>query len=282
MGIIRRTVRKLVRARPRSGLLGVAAIAPLLMAQCAPSCAPSAAVPGAPVYGNGTHIVNQAFVPGLYFSEGANCYWERLSGTGGTLGEIIENDYSSGQHVVQVPSTDVAFRSVNCGTWTWFGPPVSARVIGDGDWDVAHQMGANLWVAKPAGFCYWERANGFTHSNEVLANDFTNARQLIVQTLPSDVRFSTNGCGVWTPFNPPVRAIPISDGDWDVARQMGPGRWQANPIGECYWERASGFTHVPGEVIASNFWAAGLVVVDVAPSDVRFSSSGCGNWTRIG
>jgi hypothetical protein len=100
--------------------------------------------------------------------------------------------------------------------------------------------------------------------------------------LPSDVRFSTSGCGVWTPFNPPLQAVPISDGDWDVARQMGAGRWQANAPGECYWERATGYTHVPGEIISNGAVAGGPVVVDVAPSDVRFTSEGCGAWTRIG
>ena len=61
MGIIGTTLRRLLRVRSRPGLLGVAAIAPLLMAQCAPSCAPSAAVAGAPVYGNGSYVVNQNF-----------------------------------------------------------------------------------------------------------------------------------------------------------------------------------------------------------------------------
>ena len=274
-------MRTLVRTRRPVRLLSLAAF-PLLMAQCAPSCLPSAGVPGSPSYGNATHIVNQGISPGVYVSEGANCYWERLSGLGGTLGEIIENDFSSGQHVVQVVATDAAFRSVGCGTWVLFGPPVGARVIGDGDWDVPRQMGANLWVARPSGVCYWERASGYTHRDEILANTFTNGQQLIVQTLGSDVRFSSNGCGVWTPFNPPVRAIPISDGDWDVARQMGAGRWQANAPGECYWERASGYTHVTGEIIANGAVAGGPVVVDVAAGDVRFTSIGCGGWTRIG
>jgi len=283
LGIIRRTLRTLLGARPRPGLLGLAAIAPMLMAQCAPSCAPSAAVPGAPVYGNGSYVVNQNFAPGLYFSEsGGPCYWERLSGLGGTIGEVITNDLSSGQHIVQILPTDAGFVSALCANWTQFAPPVQPRVIGDGDWHMANQMGANLWVAKPTGNCYWERASGFTHSNEVIANTTSNGRQLVVQTLPSDARFSSNGCGTWVPFNPPLRAVPIFDGDWDVARQMGAGRWQANAPGECYWERANGYTHVPGEIIASGAVASGGVVVDVAPSDVRFTSVGCGVWTRIG
>jgi hypothetical protein len=271
------------RARRRSGLLGVAAIAPLLMAQCAPSCAPSAAVPGAPVYGNGSYAVNQNFVPGLYFSEsGARCYWERLSGLGGTIGEVIVNDYSSGQHVVAVAPTDAGFRSEGCGNWTQFAPPVSPRLIGDGDWHVANQMGANLWVAKPTAFCSWTRASSFSHRDDTLANDFSNGKQLIVQTLPTDLRFSSSGCGTWLPFNPATAPVPIFDGDWDVARQMGGGRWQANAPGECAWQRAAGFTHDPGEVIAEGAVAGGPVVVDVAQSDARFTSNGCGVWTRIG
>ena len=155
-------------------------------------------------------------------------------------------------------------------------------MIGDGDWDVARQMGVSWWVARPTGNCYWERASGYTHRDEVIANSFSNGRQVVVQTLSTDVRFSSNGCGVWSPFNPPAQPVPIFDGDWDVARQMGVGRWQANAAGECYWERATGYTHAISEIVANGSVPSGPVVVDVGPGDVRFTSVGCGAWTRIG
>jgi hypothetical protein len=292
VGTVRKVLGALLRVRGAAALLSVTAALPLVMGQCAPPGA-DPAVPRAPRYGDGTHVVNRGFVPGLYFATGGNCSWERLSGLRGSWAETIQRGgITPGQNVVYVPSTDVAFRSRGCGTWTWFDPPVFARVIGDGDWDVRTQMGANLWVAQnPTVGCWWERASGYTHVDEVIARDNTYQgeseprtvpSQFIVQVLSTDVRFSTQWCGTWVPFDPPVQAVAISDGDWDVARQMGPGRWRAVAEGGCDWQRASGYTHHPSEVIARGFAENDEVVVDVAPTDVRFSSSGCGTWTRIG
>lgn len=45
------------------------------------------------------------------------CYWERLSGFGGQLEDIIANGNPSGQAIVTIAPTDVAFKSQRCGTW---------------------------------------------------------------------------------------------------------------------------------------------------------------------
>jgi len=271
---------KVWRGRRLSPLVAL----PFLLMQCVPS-GPSPAVPGAPSFGDGRHRVGPDIAAGLYFSVANDCYWERLSGFSGGSSEIITNDFSNGQHVVLIEPGDVGFGASRCGRWTWFDPPVSARVIGDGDWDVRAQMGPGLWVADPSRGCYWERAAGYTHETaEIITNDFVDGQQAVVQVLATDVRFSTQGCSVWRPFNPPIQAVAITDGDWDVRAQMGAGRWQANPSsGGCYWERASGYLHDFDEVIDNDFvGTAGPVIVDVSPSDVRFSASGCGRWTRIG
>jgi hypothetical protein len=50
------------------------------------------------------------------------CYWERLSGLGGTLDDIIANDISSDATMyVTIAPTDVAFRSSRCGPWAPIG-----------------------------------------------------------------------------------------------------------------------------------------------------------------
>jgi hypothetical protein len=72
------------------------------------------------MYKVGTHIK-----PGLYATSGGSgsyyCYWERLSGFGGTFDELIDNDLPSGSTYVQVYSSDVGFRTDDCGTWTRIG-----------------------------------------------------------------------------------------------------------------------------------------------------------------
>lgn len=70
-------------------------------------------------FGEGTYLVGSDIQPGTYrSSEGDHCYWTRLSGTGGTLDEIIANDIATGPTVVTIGPGDFAFDSYGCGTWT--------------------------------------------------------------------------------------------------------------------------------------------------------------------
>lgn len=70
-------------------------------------------------FGSGTFLVNSQIIPGTYQTTGGNgCYYERLSGTSGSFEEIIANENPSGQAIVTIASTDAAFKSARCGTWT--------------------------------------------------------------------------------------------------------------------------------------------------------------------
>lgn len=70
-------------------------------------------------FGAGMYLVGSDIQPGTYRSGGGDfCYWERLSGTGGSFSEIIANDFSDGPSIVTISPTDVAFDSSGCGTWT--------------------------------------------------------------------------------------------------------------------------------------------------------------------
>jgi hypothetical protein len=70
-------------------------------------------------FGTGTWLVGSEVVPGTYSSSGNDtCYWARLSGLGGTVDDIIANNYGGGRQVVTIAASDVAFESDDCGTWT--------------------------------------------------------------------------------------------------------------------------------------------------------------------
>lgn len=84
---------------------------------------PAVQVPVAPVVagiGDGTFQVGADIAPGTYRAANPDgfCYWARLSGTGGTLREIIANDNTTGPAVVTIAATDAAFESTGCGGWT--------------------------------------------------------------------------------------------------------------------------------------------------------------------
>lgn len=69
-------------------------------------------------FGDGSWRVGEDIDPGTYRAEGSDaCYWERLSGFSGELGDIISNDFSSGPTTVTIAEGDAGFTSQRCGTW---------------------------------------------------------------------------------------------------------------------------------------------------------------------
>ncbi len=86
------------------------------------------ATPGQP-FGAGDFMIDYEVAPGVYQAPGADpatpkrvCYWARLSGFTGTLGDIIQNKVStSGSETVTIDPGDTGFTSDNCGTWTKIG-----------------------------------------------------------------------------------------------------------------------------------------------------------------
>ena len=70
-------------------------------------------------FGDGVYIVGIDVEPGLYISPGgARCYWERLSGFGGTTDEVLPSEHRSSAPIVVVAATDAGFLSSGCGSWT--------------------------------------------------------------------------------------------------------------------------------------------------------------------
>lgn len=71
-------------------------------------------------FSGGTHRVGTDIKAGTYRSSGSDgCYWARLSGGSGELGDIIANDFSSeGQSTVTISASDWGFENSSCGEWT--------------------------------------------------------------------------------------------------------------------------------------------------------------------
>lgn len=70
-------------------------------------------------FGDGTWVIGEDIEAGTYRNDGGSwCYWERLSGLSGEFGDIIANGLPDGQAVVEIASSDAAFSSNGCGTWT--------------------------------------------------------------------------------------------------------------------------------------------------------------------
>ncbi len=71
---------------------------------------------------DGTWRVGEDIQPGIYRTippEGlGGCYWQRLSGLGGEINDIIANDLTDSPAQVQIKASDYAFSSEDCGTWS--------------------------------------------------------------------------------------------------------------------------------------------------------------------
>ena len=157
-------------------------------------------------FGPGTWLVNEEIAPGRYFTNPSRgCYWERLSGVGGSTADILANEFisfDSGQEIVDIARSDYAFKSdAECGTWRQ--TPVSAPSSGipPGRWLVGRQIPAGNYEINAGSGCYWERLSGFSGNlNDIIANDFIAAsgRQIVEISSSDEGFYSDADCGTWS------------------------------------------------------------------------------------
>jgi hypothetical protein len=136
-------------------------------------------------------------------------------------------------------------------------------------------------VGAPDG-CYWARLRGTSGgSNDIIANDFGSGWN-VVTIAPTDLAFKTSGCGTWTPdLKSVTQGTSFGPGTLIVGLDLNPGTYRSSGGDGCYWARLSGFGGNSGEIIANDFTSGGQQTVTIAPSDVGFKTSGCGDWTKI-
>ncbi len=161
--------------------------------------------------------MNDDIAPGRYFTDPSSaCYWERLSGVGGTLDDVITNEFigfDSGQEIVHIDGADHAFATdADCGTWNRSpraGPP--SGTIVPGRWLVGRQLQAGEYTTMSEAGCYWERLRGFSGElRHIIANDFVgDAGQQVVSISASDTGFyADDSCGTWTRRGPGDSVAP--------------------------------------------------------------------------
>jgi hypothetical protein len=164
--------------------------------------------PQVATFGPGTYVVGTDFPAGIYRNSGfsAGCYWERLSGFSGDFADIIANEFTNVNQIVEIAPSDAGFHAdTECGNWTnqlvddRQGSP--SAPFGPGTYRVGEEISPGTWSSTPkAGdSCYWERRSGFSGAfADIIANDFTDTAS-IVEVMETDVGFlSEDGCGTWT------------------------------------------------------------------------------------
>jgi hypothetical protein len=164
------------------------------------TAAPTTTTTLPPGFDDGIHLVPAELAPGRWMTKGGgSCFFQRLSGLGGTQDQVIGSGLASGQGIVDIAPTDVAFDSFGCERWTVYGPSATpGTAFGPGDWAVNEQIVPGTYRADGVTDCYWERARSFAHVGAEIITTGLPSGQAIVEISASDVRFSSSGCGTWT------------------------------------------------------------------------------------
>jgi len=155
-------------------------------------------------FGAGPKVVGTEVPSGTYRTRAGSsaCYWQRLSGFGGTFDEIIANNNTDYPEVVTIAPTDRGFDSTRCAIWTndlsAITPGPSAP-FGGGTYIVGTDISAGTWRALASSGCYWARLSGFSGRgiDEIIANDNTDNGALVTIS-GTDKGFTSTRCGVWT------------------------------------------------------------------------------------
>jgi len=142
--------------------------------------------------------VNKDIAPGRYIAApSTNCYWARLSGTGGTLGEILADGNSSGQVIVDINATDAAFQSSRCSRFAPYVPPPSAGfTIGEGAWVVGEQLQPGTYRTATVAGCHWSRKRDATGGLQSIIADGIVDGDAIVTIRAGEV-FESVRCKTW-------------------------------------------------------------------------------------
>lgn len=192
-----------------------ASATPTRVVAIATTAAPTTAVPTAPPtatpkpaatpfhFGSGQKNVGTDLPAGTYRTRQASpsCYWQRLSGFGGTISEIIANGNTNGPAVVTIAASDKGFDSTRCAEWSADLSAISKAPtdpFGEGTLIVGTDIAPGTWHNSGTPGCSWQRMSGFTGGvGDIIANGNTDTA-VNVTIGPGDKGFSSARCGTWT------------------------------------------------------------------------------------
>ncbi len=233
---------------------------------------------------------------------GTQCYWERRKDAKGLEdnGTIASGPWHGSRVRVTLRPGEY-FYAQDCGYWTPIdysaGTPVPE--FSDGDQMVGFDIQPGIYLAPGGPICAWwryqdaglELAGNDVGEGGVLGLGPIHSGQVMMQVFKTDKVVTSAGCGRWTLWDRADTSWTdtVGDGDYSVYDGVGghmrPGVWRTTTAtSNCYVEFASGFAGTYAEIIDAWLNEAGHTTIDlpIQPTDVRFTSTECGAWTRIG
>jgi len=125
--------------------------------------------------------------------------------------------------------------------------------------------------------CGWDRLSGLSGEPEDIIAGNPVSNHDVVEIMADDVAFDTD-CEAWYPLtqlDPLMTTIP--EGKWALGTHITSGTYQAPGGNDCTWERLSGVSGTPEDIIATE-QPSGQAAVEIDPGDFAFNSVGCGEW----
>ncbi len=138
---------------------------------------------------------------------------------------------------------------------------------------------AGLYTTTAAPGCSWTRQD----AGHAVIGGYEwpdGAAHVYAEIKDTDAFFTSTGCGTWTEVRAadPPSPLTVDSGQYRIGFDMGGGRYTAPGGTACYWERDLNFGSEPASVLDYSYGDT-APVVDLAPTDVGFTSEGCGTWT---
>lgn len=155
-----------------------------------------------PHFSDGTYEVGKEIQPGTYRTRKASsgCYYERLSGFGNSLSDIITNENTDAPAIITIEATDKGFKSKNCGVWTQDLSAITSdkTTFSDGMYIVGTDIEPGQYKNSGQDGCYFVRLANFTGGMRGIISNENTDDVAIVNIATTDKGFVSKRCGTWT------------------------------------------------------------------------------------
>ncbi|UNK47422.1 hypothetical protein [Arthrobacter sulfonylureivorans] len=148
---------------------------------------------------DGTYKVGTGIKPGLYKASSSDgCYWATLQGFSGSLSDINNNYFGTGNTYVRIKASDKGFKTSRCGNWKTVSSSGAnaSKITKDGTYRVGVDIKAGTYVSNGKGnSCYWATLDDFTEDLDDLRDNYIGSARTIVE-IPKDAKgFKVHRCG---------------------------------------------------------------------------------------
>jgi hypothetical protein len=160
------------------------------------------------------------------------------------------------------------------------GAPGRPIEFHDGTFVVGRDIPAGTYRSRDlSAYCRWTRVDLDGAVQRTYSGSLGVGPE-VATILPTDDKFVSAGCGIWSSDLSTIVAPgdPIGDGTYIVGIDLMPGVYHSEPRGRiCFWARLSDFTGAKWIESRNERQDATVTILE---TDKGFQTSGCTGWVR--